>query len=81
MKKRIWYLHGCLLLAATFMLLSTAAFDEIGTVMAAPGVPRAEFQNVKYVWKTAIEGEKVKHTFTVRNGGTAELIIEQVKTS
>lgn len=81
MKKRIWYLHGCLLLAATVMLLATAASDENGTAMAAPGVPRAEFQNVKHVWKTAIEGEKVKHTFTVRNSGTAELIIEQVKTA
>lgn len=75
------FITGCLAMGAIIMLAVSAVQGDKGAALAAPGTPRAEFDHVKYSWQTAMAGEKVKHTFNVRNTGTAELIIEQVKTS
>jgi hypothetical protein len=69
------YLLIALAVAAAGLAFSTAGAEQ------APGVPVAVFGPVKYSWQSIIEGQKVKHSFTVRNKGNADLIIEQVKTS
>ncbi|MBI5843865.1 MAG: hypothetical protein HZB23_04250 [Deltaproteobacteria bacterium] len=81
MRKIKTFCYGCLALAALAFLIGAAAPEDQGAALAGPGTPKAEFGHVKYSWTTAIEGEKVKHTFPVRNRGAAELIIEQVKTA
>ena len=81
MRKNVVLGCGFLVLAAAMMILSVAASDDSANAAKDPGVPAAVFSETKHTWQKAIEGEKIKHTFMVRNKGTAELIIEQVKTS
>jgi uncharacterized protein DUF1573/flagellar associated PapD-like protein len=51
-------------------------------VSAASGPqPKAEVLNSVYDFGTVLEGQKVVHTFTIRNNGKKDLIISGVKTS
>ncbi len=79
MKKRLYIGGGVIVFAALVAFLSVAPSQETARAGASPGVPVAVFGETKFTWQTAVEGDKVKHTYTVRNKGTAELIIEQVK--
>lgn len=41
--------------------------------------PKIEVIDVKYDFGRVFEGEKYEHTFTVRNRGGADLVIDDVK--
>lgn len=81
MKTGLKFVCGCLFVGAAILLALSPVSGEKSAAAAGPGTPRAEFDHVKYTWQSVIAGNKVKHAFSVRNTGDAELIIEQVKTS
>lgn len=51
------------------------------TSASSTAQPKVEIVNPVYDFGTALEGQKVTHTFTIRNAGRKDLIISGVKTS
>ena len=41
--------------------------------------PELSIADARYSWGTAFRGERLEHTFVVKNSGTAPLVIEEVK--
>ena len=81
MKFAIPKLVGCVL-AAT-LILALQAHAQSTASPTAPSGPQPRIQAVAptYDFGTVLEGTPVKHEFTVKNAGKADLVIGQVQTS
>jgi hypothetical protein len=58
---------------------SFALADESRPAVQA-GQPLAEMDSNHHAFDMVLEGEKVEHTFTIRNKGDEELVIERIYT-
>lgn len=54
---------------------------QSGQVAKADGTPQISFETDSYNFGTIVQGEKVSHTFTFRNIGDGNLVINDVTTS
>jgi hypothetical protein len=53
---------------------------RIEIVKTRQGFPIADFPTIKYQFEPVVDGIEVQHDYLVRNTGTAELLIKEVKT-
>ena len=53
---------------------------RIEIVKTREGYPVAEFPSTRYQFEPVVDGMEVRHEYVVRNTGTAELLIKEVKT-
>ncbi len=81
----IWLLvFGCLGPCAAFGNQQTSMSSETppkGSVEAMVATPRAIIEGAHYQFGPVLEGTLFKHTFVVKNSGSASLKIEKVQTS
>ncbi|MDI6796791.1 MAG: DUF1573 domain-containing protein [Desulfatibacillaceae bacterium] len=56
------------------------ALADEGRPAVQGGQPLAVMDSNNYAFEKVFEGEKVEHTFIIRNKGDAELIIERINT-
>lgn len=54
--------------------------DRIEIVKSRSGYPVAEFLSTRHEFEPIVDGMEVRHDYVVRNTGTAELLIKEVKT-
>ena len=66
------------LFISLFALLTLAAFAFAQENVAAKAEPRLKLEAGSHDFGTVAEGSEVRHTFKVRNEGTAELLIKNV---
>src|ERR1700688_3532609 len=60
---------------------ASAAAGASAAAAASAAGPKAQIVNPVYNFGTVLEGQHVNHSFTVRNIGTKDLILNGVKTS
>lgn len=53
---------------------------RIEIVKTKEGYPVAEFSSTRHQFEPVVDGMEVRHDYVVRNTGTAELLIKEVKT-
>ena len=53
---------------------------RIEIVKTRQGIPIADFPSVRYQFEPVVDGIEVRHDYIIRNTGTAELLIKEVKT-
>lgn len=58
----------------------TVINTRIEIVKTREGFPMAEFSSTRYQFEPVVDGMEVRHEYVVRNTGTAELQIKEVKT-
>lgn len=56
------------------------ANTRIEIVKTREGYPVAEFPSTRYQFEPVVDGTEVRHEYVIRNTGTAELLIKEVKT-
>ena len=64
-------------IAVLAMLAASAAAVPAETT---PAAPRVQIEQASHEFEPVVEGSQVAHAFTVRNVGSAPLIIEKVRT-
>ena len=59
---------------------ATVQNSRIEIVKTLEGYPVAEFPTTRYQFESVVDGMEVQHNYAVRNIGSAELLIKEVKT-
>ena len=65
---------------AVIASLLLGAFVAAAAEEGALKQPSALFPETEYAFPSVVEGARVKHDFVIRNTGTAELQVHQVRT-
>ena len=73
MRKQVWVIG----VAIVFFFLNAEAADRMTETHA---VPVAYYPEKAFQFAAVLEGAEVVHEYIVKNPGTAELLIERVKT-
>lgn len=69
------------LIAVMVAMVSVSFAEDADTTQSSDMAPRISVPESEYNFDTALEGEKVVHTFVVRNTGDAPLEITKIKTT
>jgi len=80
MRVRNYLFLGCWLGVFSLCLVSGAAWAQEGQTAAESGAPVAVMESQYHEFAHVLDGEKVEHTFIIRNKGDAELVIERINT-
>ena len=69
----------CGMKKAVFLILVTMGVLAGGPLVAQGiGEPRIDVREMQHDVGTVAQGTRVEHVFEIRNGGTAELVIQRV---